>query len=351
VLGYYAGPTGTQELFEMPLGTKNFENFVATETIAYFTRNSAELRRLLLASGVLSHQDEMLLNVQARMGNIQAVNTLILTRVGQAHEAILQYPNPRESLLVQTFSRFPQDIAGRVAENAGQLVAMCDVNAVKRGFRMLASTDLTPQDVRSDSVLYQLRSSLTKPAQTLVFPIDRPKTLFVAGPGAATAAVLSSYLRFPKSIYADRSPFVASLIRSVAVYDGKRVGETVSNADVVTRSNGMEEAAEEFAGQIDMAQFAMVHSAPREAVEKALNEFGRGIRSGAIISAMLPDKVYPFETTFQTFSEIAKAAGLVQVSFIVEGRQVEVYSYSHPNLTPGREIYDRKIFVGVFKKP
>ena len=109
----------------MPFGRRSFEMYVADETIAYFGRNRDELRASMISSGVLSQEEARMLDTQARRGNIQQVQTMILTRLGQVHEAILQRPNPRESLLVQMLSRLPQDAAQKVEENSGQLIAMC----------------------------------------------------------------------------------------------------------------------------------------------------------------------------------------------------------------------------------
>lgn len=349
-LGYYAGPTGTGELFGMPFGTRTFEQFVAQEAVAYYSRNTDELKRVLVASGVLSRQDETMLNLQTRLGNIQAVNNLILTKLGQTFEEILQRPNPGESRLVYMLSQLPQNIAGRVEKNAGQLVAMCAISAAERGIKMLASVDLTPQEVRSDSVQYGLHASLTKSDNTLTISARQPQTLFVVGPGTATVTALANFLKFPKSIYADKSRFVASLIESTAPYHHRQVGDNIEKADVVTRSDGMEKAILDFIPQIDVAQFAMVHSAPPHILEQTLNMLGRGMKNEAIIVALLPDKVYPSETTFEAFSRMAKAVGLVQSPFLIDGRQVEIYSYPHPNLTPGQEMYDRMVFAGVFRK-
>ena len=351
VLGYYVGPTGTQEYYEMPFGRRSFEMYVADETIAYFGRNRDELRASMISSGVLSQEEARMLDTQARRGNIQQVQTMILTRLGQVHEAILQRPNPRESLLVQMLSRLPQDAAQKVEENSGQLIAMCYLEAAKKGIPFLSTPDLTPQEVKTDSVLYNVRTALTKPLKTITVPVESPKTLFVAGPGTSTAGSLSDFLKFPKSVYADKSRFIASIISSLSTYNGKSIGPGIDRYDVVSRSNGMDNAAEEFSGQIYIAQFSMVHSAPPEVIETTLNTLGKKMKQGAILIALLPDKVYPSETTFQVFSEEAQDAGLARAPFMINGEQVFEHSYSHPNITPGWEIPDRKAFIGIYRKP
>lgn len=349
-LGYYAGPPGTGELYAMPLQRVAVENYVAVATIDYNQRNPAALKTSMMAGGLISAQEDRALQARVMMGNIDAVNATILRKLGENMQEIVQGTDPRSSLLVQAFANLTEAVSRTVEASSGQLVGIHHLDALARNLDILGGVDLYPHEVKSDRVSYLLDTLATEPIRTITILMDSPRTVFVAGPGTATGGKLTNFLRFGKGVYADQTRFVANVIGTIAINRGKTVGETLERGDVVTRSVGMGGAAEEFADKIDLAQFAMVQSAPREAIEQALGALGRGMRSGRAVLVLLPDTVAPSETSFESFSEVAAGVGLIRSSFFVDGRELKSFDYSHPNRTPGGEMLDRRAYIGVFRK-
>lgn len=349
-----AGKYGTGELFGMYLAGKSFATAAAQEMIRFYQANPTEMQRSVLQSGLVSPKTKQKLDSLIRSGQHLQVGEFLTNLIGQAHQDLLQSPDPTSMPLSDAFGKIrpPRTL---VEIKSGQLVAV-ESQLLEGRLTILPPSRLTPLARYTDAVKFTITPPATHAGTvetfrtiTVTMP-GEPSTLFVAGPGIMTAGAIDRFMIYPKSIYADRSLFIASIIATQALHRQKTVGYDLESSQVAVRAWGMENAAEDLSSHVHVAMLSMVHSAPVDAIHHTLASLARKMPDGSIIVTMNPDKVYDGETNQDLFSSFAIQQGLHPTQFRLYGNPVSEYTYSHPNVTPGKEIPDRQITLQVFRK-